>query len=332
MRSSFDTRHWHEHEGIDARMTSVAAAVVGAGLIGAVGSNIASSNAADQASQSQQAASQAGIAQQNKQFDAVTKLLAPYSNPGAKAFGQQGDLIGLNGAQPQQMAIDAIQNGPQFQSMLQAGNNNILANASATGGLRGGNVQAALGQFSPQLLSQLINEQYNKLGGIAGIGENAAAGVGNAGISTGNNITGLLGQQGAAQAGAALAGGRATGQLINGVVGGIGTLAAQGGFGSGQYTTPNLFGQYSNPAGSSGGITDPYNNLGGAQSAGDFSDIRLKKNIVPIGMTRRGNKLYRWDWKTGGSGMGVIAQEVEHIPGAVSADEDGLLRVDYGKV
>jgi hypothetical protein len=60
----------------------------------------------------------------------------------------------------------------------------------ATGGLRGGNVQAALGQFQPQLLAQLIDQQYSRLGGLTSIGQNAAAGVGNAGMSTGNSITG----------------------------------------------------------------------------------------------------------------------------------------------
>ncbi|WP_449405980.1 hypothetical protein [Massilia phosphatilytica] len=37
---------------------------------------------------------------------------------------------------------------PRFQALQQQGNDAILANASATGGLRGGNVQGALGQFS----------------------------------------------------------------------------------------------------------------------------------------------------------------------------------------
>jgi hypothetical protein len=141
--------------------------------------------------------------------------------------GQQ-DLLGLNGAEAQQAAISGIQNSPLFAALSQQGENGILQNASATGGLRGGNVQGALAQFRPQMLSALIDQQYSRLGGLTSLGQNAAAGVGNAGIQTGNQITGLLQQQGAAAAGAALAGGRADAGMINSITGGIGTV--MGGF------------------------------------------------------------------------------------------------------
>jgi len=84
--------------------------------------------------------------------------------------------------------------------------------------------------------------------------------------------------------------------------------------------------------GGGGGGFDAGGNLGGATTAGDYSDIRLKKNVRRIGRTPRGNPMYRWDWKTGGSDVGVLAHEVAHIPGAVKADWDGLMMVDYGRV
>lgn len=335
MRSSSNPRRWPGREGHAARMTTVAAAVIGAGVIGSVVSANAQGDAAQTAADAQSASTQAGISQQNKQFEAISSLLNPYVTAGTGALGQQQNLIGMNGAQPQQAAIDALQAGPQFQSMLAAGNNNILQNASATGGLRGGNTQAALGQFSPQLLSQLINDQYSKLGGLTSIGQNAAAGVGNAGMQTGNNVTNLLQQQGASQAGLALAQGRAGAGIANGIAGGIGSFAGMGGFGQfgGQYTSPNFFtGAYSNPAGSGSGV-DPYGNLGGPNTAGDFSDVRLKKNIKRIGTTKGGAALYSWDWKTGGSGRGVLAQEMLiSNPDVVSMDPSGLLKVNYDKV
>lgn len=179
-------------------------------------------DAASAAAATQAAASQAGIAEQRRQFDALQQLMSPFVNAGTGALAGQQNLIGLNGNGAQQDAINGIQNGAQFKSMLQQGENSILANASATGGLRGGNTQSALAQFSPALLSQLINEQYTKLGGLTSLGQNAAAGVGNAGMASGTNVANLLQQQGAATAG---------GQLAQGSVGasGIGTLA--GGFG-----------------------------------------------------------------------------------------------------
>jgi len=135
------------------------------------------------------------------------------------------------GIDEQRRQFEAIQSGPQFQAMTQQGENAILQNASATGGLRGGNVQGALAQFRPQLLNQLIEQQYGRLGGLTSIGQNAAAGVGNAGMATGNSITNLLAQQGAAQAGGALGQAAGFGNALGGIGQGVGLYSALGGFG-----------------------------------------------------------------------------------------------------
>lgn len=173
-------------------------------------------SAANKAADAQKAAAQQGIGEQQRQFDAIQHLLEPYVGAGNGALTGQQDLIGLNGSGAQQSAIGAIQNSPQFAALRQQGENSILANASATGGLRGGNTQAALAQFSPQLLNQLIDQQYSRLGGLTSLGQNSAVMQGNAGMQSGNAITNLLQQQGAAQAGAALAGGNATANMVNG--------------------------------------------------------------------------------------------------------------------
>lgn len=155
--------------------------------------------------QTQAASADKGIAFQQQALDQFTKTLAPYVNGGYGALGAQQNLLGLNGNAAQQSAINSIQTSPQFQAMQQQGQDAILANASATGGLRGGNVQGALAQFSPALLAQLIQQQYSNLGGLTSIGANAAAGVGNAGMQTGANVSNLLQQQGAALAGGQIA-------------------------------------------------------------------------------------------------------------------------------
>ncbi|WP_443700160.1 hypothetical protein [Pseudomonas sp.] len=188
----------------------VAAAVGGAYL-----SSQSSKKAAQSAANAQTQSSDAAIAQQNKQFEALQKMQSPFVNAGTGALGAQQSLLGLNGYDAQQSAIGGIQNGAQFQALNQQGQNSILQNSAATGGLRGGNTQAALAQFSPQLLQQLIQQQYSNLGGITSIGQNAAAGVGNAGMSNANSISGLLQSQGSARAGAALATGQANNQLYN---------------------------------------------------------------------------------------------------------------------
>lgn len=206
-----------------------AVAIGGATLIGGIMSSNAQSSAASGANAATTAASQAGIAQQQQQFEAIQKLLAPYVSAGTGALTGQQDLLGLNGGGAQQTAIAGIQGGPQFQSMLKQGENSILANASATGGLRGGNTQAALAQFSPNLLSSLIQQQYSNLGGLTSVGQNAAAGVGNAGMSTGNQITSLLGQIGSSQAGNALAQGKAEASTWNLPSSALGTYIGLGG-------------------------------------------------------------------------------------------------------
>lgn len=59
-----------------------------------------------------------------------------------------------------------------------------------------------------------------------------------------------------------------------------------------------------------------------------FSDRRLKRNIVQIGKFR-GSNLYLWDWVWGGSGVGVMADEVPH---AVAGEIAGFKVVDYGRL
>jgi hypothetical protein len=205
-------------------MSWVAAAVAGGTLVGGYLSSNAQKDAANTAAGAQTAASQAGIEEQRRQFDQIQKLLSPFVTAGTGALGAQQNLLGTNGAAAQQAAISGIQTSPQYQALSQSGQDAILANASATGGLRGGNVQAALGEFQPQLLAQLIDQQYSRLGGMAKLGQNSAAGVGDAGLQVGNQITKLLGEQGSAASGAALAAGRADSQFINSATNALGTF------------------------------------------------------------------------------------------------------------
>jgi len=116
---------------------------------------MAQADAAQSAAQTQAGASEAGIAEQRRQFDTVQKLLEPYVTGGAEAFKQQQALIGAQGPEAQRAAIAALEQGPAVQALTQQGENALLQRASATGGLRGGNVQAALAQFRPQMLNQL---------------------------------------------------------------------------------------------------------------------------------------------------------------------------------
>lgn len=203
----------------------IAAAAVG----GAVVSGVAQSQAADSAADAQSSASRRSISEQRRQFDAIQRVLAPYVEAGTGSIGAQEALLGLDGSAAQSEAIANLESSPQFQALVQQGEEAILQNASATGGLRGGNVQTALAQYRPQVLSQLIESQFNRLGQVSGLGQAAAAGQAAASQNSANAISNLLTQQGQAQAGSALAQGQAIGQVGNSI-GSLATLSALGAF------------------------------------------------------------------------------------------------------
>lgn len=302
----------------------VTALVVGGTQL--VGSSMQASAAGDAAA-IQSGAAQQGIEEQRRQFEAMRELLKPYTEAGvpalaglqpyaqagAPALEQQQALLGLRGPEAQRAAIAGIEGGAGYQAQVQAGEEALLQRASATGGLRGGNIQAALGQFRPQMLQQEIERQYGRLGGLADIGrvtqqnlaqigQSSAAGTGSAGLQTGTNVANLLSQQGAALAGGELGEAKAYGQLFN---------------------MPAQFLGMQMGAGGKAGMG--FGNL--------FSDIRLKKNIKKISTRPDGLNVYEFDYIWGGGRqVGLMAQEVQGVyPDAVS-ESGGYLMVNYSKV
>lgn len=201
-------------------------AVGGASLAGAY---LGGEAARDAGRASERGANRA-TAEQRRQFDLIQELLAPYAEGGEEALAAQRALLGLAGPEEQQAAIDQLTSSPQFTSAVNQGEEAILANASATGGLRGGNVQSALAEFRPQMLSNLIQQQFANLGGITSMGQNAAAMTGNAGMQTGSNISNVITRDAENQANAGLARTAAYTDAL-GTVGGLGgTYLAGGGF------------------------------------------------------------------------------------------------------
>lgn len=276
----------------------VTALVVGGSQV--VGGMIQSSAASDAAG-AQTAAAEAGIAEQRRQFDLVQQLLKPYVEAGTPALQQQQALIGLQGPQAQQEAISALEQGAGFQAQVRQGEEALLQRASATGGLRGGNIQAALAQFRPQMLQREIETQYGRLGGLTSLGQQSAAGVGTAGLQTGARVAGLYGDVGAAQAGKELAQGQAMAGLFN--------MPAQ-----------FLGMQYGAKVGTPG-----FGNI--------FSDRRLKRNITKIGIRSDGLNVYEFEYIWGGGRqIGLMAQEVQGVYPDAVGEAGGYLTVNYSKV
>lgn len=182
--------------------------------------------AAERAGQTQAAAAQAGIEEQRRQFDKLVELMVPYVTAGTGAMGAQQALIGLGGQEAQQAAISGIEQSPLFQSLVRQGEESLLQRASATGGLRGGNIQAALAQFRPQMLQQAIEQQYSRLGGLSTLGQASAAGQAAQGMASASNIGNLLANQGQAIAGGQMARGGIARQTFGDILGIAKTVAA----------------------------------------------------------------------------------------------------------
>ena len=198
-------------------MSAVAAAVIGSAVIGGVVSMSASSKAA----KAQTNAANLTVEEQRAAREQMRTLLNPYVSAGTPALQSQMAALGLSGPEAQQAYVTQQAQSPIFQSLAQQGETAILQNASATGGLRGGNVQGALAQFRPALLNEFLEQQYSRLGDLTKVGQVSAAGVGASGITSATNIGNAYTQAGQAQAGGALAAGNAFNQALGTVAGQI---------------------------------------------------------------------------------------------------------------
>jgi hypothetical protein len=296
--------------------------VAGSQLIGGA----IQSRAAGRAADAQSEAAQRGIDEQRRQFDAVRELLKPYVDVGLPALEQQQALIGLGGPEAQRQAISALESSELFQARARQGEEALLQSASATGGLRGGNIQGALGQFRPAMLQAEIDRQYGRLAGLTTLGQQSAAGVGTAGIQTGARISGLEGDIGSAQAGGELASGRALSGVFNLPAQ---FLGLQYGMKGGTPGFGNLFGGGGGGIGGSLGSTG----AGAEQAFGTISDRRLKTNILRISTRPDGLGVYEFEYIWGGGKhIGLMAQEVLGIyPDAVRS-VGGYYTVDYSRV
>lgn len=257
----------------------------GSAILGAVSSSRNArrqQSAADNASMVQQQQAQASIDEQRRQFGVSQNNIAPYLQIGTDALNAQRDLLGLNRPyealtsgvgsgmrttsdgsmtptttiNPQQNAIDALQNSPIYQSLLKSGEDALLQNQAATGGIRGGNTQAALAQYRPQMLNELINQQLNRLGGLSAMGQNSAVGAGAAGANLANQISMQNTQIGAAQAGAQIANANAANNRDASYGNILGTV---GGLMTGQNKLQNLFGGFGGGLRSNGNYIDRFN-------------------------------------------------------------------------
>ncbi|HEX3161128.1 MAG TPA: hypothetical protein VHQ92_00995 [Pseudolabrys sp.] len=227
-----------------------AGAAIGAGIGGSIGGSIASGDAASAQANASNQAQQTELAM----FQQNQANLAPWlqtGQQGNQALQQwlglgQGGSFNPNAPGVAPFNASMLPGDPSYQWRLQQGENALLNNASAMGGLGGGNTQKALLNYGQGAASQQYqqalqnymaqqNNVYNKLSGVSNTGVNAAGQVAGLGANAASNIASLQNQTGATNAAGILG---SQNVLASGIGGGINnyllaSLLSQGGFGGG---------------------------------------------------------------------------------------------------
>lgn len=188
----------------------VAAAVVGAGVIGAAASIYGSQAQAD--AMTNAANLQHQMYEQNVGYE------QPYTNFGQQAMGSLqsgtntlGNFLGMNGTGAQSSAMAGYQNSPFFQQMQTNAANATMAQYAGQGGM-GGNALTALNQQNAALNYSQYNNYLNQISGYLG----GLQGQVNTGLSATNALAGVGTQSAATQGNLVAGAGAATGAGIVG--------------------------------------------------------------------------------------------------------------------
>ena len=171
----------------------VAAAVIAGGA--AIAGGAMASSASKKAAKTQAASADRASEIQQANFEQTREDLMPYKQAGDTALGQLMGQMGTNGYFNQNFTGQDIYSDPSYQFRLQQGQDSIESSAAARGSLVSGATLKALQNYGQESASQEYGNaynrfnadqtnRYNRLSNLVGIGQNAAAQVGNAGAQT----------------------------------------------------------------------------------------------------------------------------------------------------
>lgn len=241
----------------------------GALAIGDIASSVISSNAAGDAANAEVTASNNASKIQQDQFAQTQANEQPYMQAGGNALAalQRGigigpgtDGSGVGNLNAPFTPAD-FHNSPGYQFQLQQGENAVLNNRSAMGGVNSGNTLKALTQFGQGTANQDYwnaynafvnrqNQQFGQLNSVVGTGANAVNNTGSFGANAANNVAqntigagnsqaaGIVGQASAITNGISSAGNQLAFLLGGGLPGGAG---GSGGI-NGLFSTGGMFG------------------------------------------------------------------------------------------
>jgi len=210
----------------------------GASLIGGKMAADSAESAANTAANAQGEATDEQLGFQREQLDYLKELDKLPRQYREEALNQLGGAYTGDQSQ-QQTFMDRARQSPLYNQIMgnrQSGEEAIMRNASATGGLRSGNVQSNMYQYNTELQNDALLQSYNQqlqglsgLAGMQGYGNQIASTMGDMGITAGTGIAAA----GQAQAQGQVASGQAWQQGIQGASGAIGSGIGNYMFGKG---------------------------------------------------------------------------------------------------
>jgi hypothetical protein len=140
-----------------------------------------------------------GIDTQNAFQQQTRSDYMPYTTAGNGAVTELGNFV--NGGLSADELAAKIKENPLYASLYDNGAEALLQNASATGGLRGGNTQRGLADFGADTMAKVYQQIISSLSGVANLGLGAQGAVTQTGANVTDNVTNLMGQIGQTQAG-----------------------------------------------------------------------------------------------------------------------------------
>jgi len=180
-------------------MPWMALAIGGSALLGA--------SASKSAANTQAAAADRAGELQERMFNKQVELQEPWRQAGVNALNkmQSGDVMGM---------MD-----PSYQFRLGEGMKALERTAAARGGLISGGALKAAQRYGQDFASQEFGNAYNRLAGLAGVGQTSTNAMGSAagtyGANAGNLITGAAGARASGYVGGANALTSGLGQYMN---------------------------------------------------------------------------------------------------------------------
>lgn len=178
-----------------------------------LGGALLGQHAANKASSAEQEAANKALELQQQMWQQQQANLQPFMGYGAGAGGL-GGLSQLMGGD-----YSGFMNSPDFKARVQFANDQFNNGAAAKYRLFSGGAQNDRDELNQNLAAQGLGDYRNALMWGANLGQNAAAGVGQAGQNYANQAGNLYGQIGNAQASGALTNANIWGQTLGGLAG-----------------------------------------------------------------------------------------------------------------